>query len=107
MVHCSRAIRSFNATVAVWVQYLLLRLNDGGHIEHFEHFATFEKAIEEDGGHRSEDGHWAKDLLKALLLAREKLHCSFIGLDGRDVIEDVKKNLLTRHDVTNQDATGL
>ena len=93
MVHCSRAIRSFNATVVVWVQYLLLRLSDGGHIEYFWHFATFETAIEEDGGHRSEDGHWAKDLLKALSLAREKLHCSFIGLDGGDVIQDVKKKI--------------
>ena len=45
-----------------------------------------------DGGHKSEDGHWAKDMLKALSLAREKLHWSFInGLDGREVIEDVIK----------------
>ena len=76
----------------------ILRLSDGGHIENLGILPLLKKRLRKivvaDGGHKSEDGHWAKDLLKALSLAREKLHCSFIGLDGRDIIEDVKEKFV-------------
>ena len=78
----------------------ILRLSDGGHIENLGILPLLKKRLRKivvaDGGHKSEDGHWAKDLLKALSLAREKLHCSFIGLDGRDVIEDVKEKFVNK-----------
>ena len=76
----------------------ILRLSDGGHIENLGILPILKKRLRKivvaDGGHKSEDDHWAKDLLKALSLAREKLHCSFIGLDGRDIIEDVKEKFV-------------
>ena len=104
VVHCSRVIRSFYATVVVCKQNLgpapppILRLNDGGHIENLGILPLLKKRLRKivvaDGGHKSEVGDWAKDLLKVFSLAREKLHCSFIGVDGRDVIEDVKEKFV-------------
>lgn len=100
---CSRVIRSFYATVVVCKQYgsstsSILRLSDGGHIENFGILPLLKKRLRKivvaDGGHKSEVGDWAKDLLKVFSLAREKLHCSSIGVDGRDVIEDVKEKFV-------------
>ena len=71
----------------------VLRLSDGGHIENLAILPLLKKRLKKivvaDGGHKNKDGEWGESLLKALTLAREKLHCSFIGIDGRDVIEDV------------------
>ena len=48
----------------------ILRLSDGGHIENMGILPLLKKQMRKivvaDGGHKSEDGHWAKDLLKAL-----------------------------------------
>ena len=76
----------------------ILRLSDGGHIENLAILPLLRKRLSKivvaDGGHKSADCEWGSELLKALSLAREKLHCSFIGLDGRDVIEDVKEKFV-------------
>lgn len=78
----------------------VLRLSDGGHIENLAILPLLKKRLEKivvvDGGHKVNDREWGKDLLTALSLAREKLHCSFIGLDGRDVIEDVKEKFVNK-----------
>lgn len=76
----------------------VLRLSDGGHIENLAILPLLKKRLKKivvaDGGHKNKDGEWGESLLKALTLAREKLHCSFIGIDGRDVIEDVKEKFV-------------
>ena len=76
----------------------ILRLSDGGHIENLGILPLLKKRLRKivvaDGGHKSEVGDWAKDLLKVFSLAREMLHCSSIGVDGRDVIEDVKEKFV-------------
>lgn len=78
----------------------ILRLSDGGHIENLAILPLLKKRLEKivvvDGGHKANDNEWGQDLLKALSLAREKLNCSFIGLDGRDVIEDVKEKFVNK-----------
>ncbi|XP_078369692.1 uncharacterized protein LOC144653543 [Oculina patagonica] len=78
----------------------VLRLSDGGHIENLAILPLLKKRLEKivvvDGGHKVNDKEWGNSLLKALSLAREKLHCSFIGLDGRDVIEDVKETFVNK-----------
>ena len=76
----------------------VLRLSDGGHIENLAILPLLKKRLKKivvaDAGHKNKDGEWGESLLKALTLAREKLHCSFIGMDGRDVIEDVKEKFV-------------
>ena len=76
----------------------ILRLSDGGHIENLGILPLLKKRLRKivvaDGGHKSEVGDWAKDLLKVFSLAREMLHCSSIGVDGCDVIEDVKEKFV-------------
>ena len=78
----------------------VLRLSDGGHIENLAILPLLKKRLEKivvaDGGHKAYDKEWGQSLLTALSLAREKLHCSFIGLDGRDVIEDVKEKFVNK-----------
>ena len=78
----------------------VLRLSDGGHIENLAILPLLKKRLEKivvvDGGHKSNDSQWGQDLINAFSLAREKLHCSFIGIDGRDVIEDVKEKFVTK-----------
>ena len=78
----------------------ILRLSDGGHIENLATLPLLKKRLPKivvvDGGHKSEDSEWGDAFLKALSLARQKLHCSFIGLDGRDVIEDIKEKFVNK-----------
>jgi len=78
----------------------LLRLSDGGHVENLAILPLLKKRLEKivvvDGGHKSKDSQWGTDLIYAFSLAREKLHCSFTGLDGRDVIEDVKEKFVNK-----------
>ena len=47
-----------------------------------------------DGSHNSGDEKYANSLLTALKLAREKLHCSFVGVSGRDINEDIRAEFL-------------
>lgn len=54
------------------------------------------KIVVVDGGHKESDQEWGDSLLTALSLARQKLKCSFVGLDGHDVIEDMKDKLVNK-----------
>ena len=76
----------------------ILRLSDGGHIENLAILPLLKKRLPKivvvDGGHKTRDSEWGDSLLDALTLARRKLHCSFIGKDGRDVIEDIKEKFV-------------
>ena len=76
----------------------ILRLSDGGHIENLAILPLLKKRLPKivvvDGGHKTRDSEWGDSLLDALSLARDKLHCSFIGMDGRDVTEDIKETFV-------------
>ena len=76
----------------------ILLLSDGGHIENLAILPLLKKRLPKivvaDGGLKTGDSDWGTDLLYAFSLAREKLHCSFIGLDGRDVMEDIKEKFV-------------
>ena len=78
----------------------ILRLSDGGHIENLAILPLLKKHLPKivvvDGGHKTRDSEWGDSLLNALSLARKKLHCSFIGWDGRDVIEDIKEKFVCK-----------
>ncbi|KAL9973415.1 hypothetical protein ACROYT_G019873 [Oculina patagonica] len=78
----------------------ILRLSDGGHIENLAILPLVKKRLPKivvvDGGYKTHDSEWGDSLLNALSLARKKLHCSFIGLDGRDVIEDIKEKFVLK-----------
>ena len=80
----------------------ILLLSDGGHIENLGILPLLKKRLPKivvaDGGLKTDDSDWGKDLLHALSLAREKLHCSFIGRDGLDVIEDIKEEFVNAAD---------
>lgn len=72
----------------------VLRLSDGGHFENLALLPLLEKRLKKivifDGSCNPGGDKYADSLLTALKLAREKLHCSFVGTDGRDVNEDIK-----------------
>lgn len=76
----------------------ILRLSDGGHIENLAVLPLLKKRLPKivvvDGGLKTKDIEWGESLLDALELARKKLHCSFNGMDGRDVIEDFKEKFI-------------
>jgi len=78
----------------------ILRLSDGGHIENLAILPLLKKRLPKivvvDGGHKTDDSEWGDSLLQALSLARQKLHCSFTGLDGRDVSEDIKEKFVNK-----------
>ena len=75
----------------------LLRLSDGGHFENLALLPLLKKKLKRivvvNGGHTPEEDY-GEPLLSALKLAREKLHCSFTGMDGRDVSEDLRARFL-------------
>lgn len=75
-----------------------LRLSDGGHFENLALLPLLEKRLEKiaifDGSRNPGGDKYAESLLKALKLAREKLRCSFVGEDGRDINEDIKDKFL-------------
>ena len=48
-----------------------------------------------DGGEVDVEGP-GKDLISAMKKARQKLHCSFTGMDGRDVYEDIRAKLIDK-----------
>ena len=75
----------------------ILRISDGGHIENFGLLPLLQlrlpKIVVVNGGFHPDYG---VELLYALQMAREKLRCSFTGIDGRDVIEDVRANFVEK-----------
>ena len=77
----------------------VLRLSDGGHFESLALLPLLDKKLRKivifDGSYNPGDAEkYADSLLTALKLAREKLHCSFVGWHGRDINEDIRLKFL-------------
>ena len=76
----------------------IMRLSDGGHIENLALLPLFKRRLQKivfvNGGYTVPESKFADDLLLAMDLARRKLNCSFSGMDGRDVFEDVKEKFV-------------
>ena len=78
----------------------VLRLSDGGHVENLGILPLLKlrlkKIITVYGGRASSEQSFCDTLLKALEMARKKLRCSFTGLDGRDITEDIRNKLVEK-----------
>ena len=76
----------------------VLHLSDGGHIENLGILPLLKKRLKRilvvDGGYCEKDEDAGYDLLLSLKLARTKLRCSFSGMDGRDIYEDIRDKLI-------------
>lgn len=73
-------------------------LSDGGHIENLAVLPLLKlrlpRIVVVNGGFMEPGDHYATDLLGMLQQARDKLRCSFTGLDGRDIAEDVREKFV-------------
>ena len=73
-------------------------LSDGGHVENLGILPLLKKKLKKiivvDGSGYPDEKSYGQVLLKALMLARTKLNCSFIGEGGRDVISDLLENFV-------------
>ena len=78
----------------------VLSLSDGGHVENLGILPLLKlrlkKIIAVDGGRTLSDLDYGQELLLALDLARKKLGCSFLGMDGRDIAEDIRDKFVER-----------
>ena len=78
----------------------VLSLSDGGRIENLGILPLLklrlQKIVSVGGSRTILDEDYGSSLMKALDLAREKLGCSFSGLDGRDIAEDIQDNFVER-----------
>ena len=76
----------------------ILYLSDGGHVENLGLLSLLKlrmkRIIVTDGGFKSTKEEAAVDLLHSLDMARQKLRCSFTGMDGRDINEDIRDHLV-------------
>ena len=78
----------------------VLSLSDGGHIENLGILPLLKlrlkKIVSVDGSRTILDQDYGSSLMAALDLARRKLGCSFSGMDGRDIAEDIRDNFVER-----------
>lgn len=78
----------------------VLRLSDGGHIENLGILPLLKlrlkKIVAVNGGRTICDEDYGSTLLAALDMARKKLGCSFSGIDGRDISEDIRDNFVDK-----------
>ena len=78
----------------------VLTLSDGGHVENLGILPLLKlrlkKIVSVDGGCTILDEDYGKSLLAALDMARRKLGCSFSGMDGRDIAEDIRDSFVER-----------
>ena len=78
----------------------ILRISDGGHFENLALLPLLQLRLPKiaivNGGVCQSDAAYGFDLKIALDLAREKLRCSFSGLDGRDVMEDIREHFVEK-----------
>jgi len=78
----------------------VLFLSDGGHVENLGILPLFKlrlkKIVSVDGGCAILDEDYGNALLVALDMARKKLGCSFSGIDGRDIAEDIRDNFVDK-----------
>jgi len=75
----------------------VMSLSDGGHAENLGILPLFKlrlhRIIAVNAG---SDTDYSMALLQALKQAREKLRCSFTGMSGRDIIEDIRDNFVEK-----------
>lgn len=78
----------------------VLRLSDGGHIENLGILPLLKlrlkKIVAVNGGRTICDEDYSSTLLASLDMARKKLGCSFTGMDGRDIAEDIRDNFVEK-----------
>ena len=78
----------------------VLYLSDGGHIENLGILPLLKlrlpKIVCVEGGRTISDEDYAGCLLRALDMARIKLRCSFTGMDGQDITEDIRDKFVER-----------
>ncbi|XP_078369702.1 uncharacterized protein LOC144653548 [Oculina patagonica] len=78
----------------------VLSLSDGGHFENLGILPLLKlrlkKIIAVDGKRTILDQDYGQSLLNALDLASKKLGCSFSGMDGRYIVEDIRDNFVER-----------
>ena len=78
----------------------VLRLSDGGHIENLGILPLLKlrlkKIVVVNGGRTISDEAYGATLLAALDMARKKLGCSFSGMDGRDIAEDIQDKFVNQ-----------
>ena len=76
----------------------VLSLSDGGHVENLGILPLLKlrlpKIVSVQGGRSILDEDYGNSLLVALDMARKKLGCSFSGMDGRDIAEDIRENFV-------------
>lgn len=73
----------------------ILSLSDGGRLEKYGLLYLLKKRLKKilivDGSFIKNDADYSKYILKSIDLARELLHCEFVGFGGRDVKEQMRK----------------
>lgn len=78
----------------------VLRLSDGGHIENLGILPLLKlrlkKIVAVNAGRTISDEDYGATLLAGLDMARKKLGCSFSGIDGRDIAEDIHDNFVDK-----------
>ena len=78
----------------------VLRLSDGGHVENLGISPLLrlrlKRIISVYGGCAASEQAFCNTLMNALEMARKKLRCSFTGMDGRDINEDIRINFVER-----------
>lgn len=76
----------------------ILSLSDGGRLEKYGLLYLLKRRLKKilivDGSFISNDADYSKNILKSLDLAREQLHCEFVGFGGRDVKEQMRKEFV-------------
>ena len=78
----------------------MLRLSDGGHIENLGILPLLKlrlkKIVVVNGGRTICDEAYGATLLASFDMARKKLGCSFSGMDGRDIAEDIQDKFVNQ-----------
>lgn len=78
----------------------MLRLSDGGHVENLGILPLLrlrlKRIVSVYGGCAASEQAFCNTLQNALEMARKKLRCSFTGMDGRDINEDIRMNFVER-----------
>lgn len=76
----------------------MLNISDAGRLEKYGLLPLFKRRLKKivvvDGSLILNDKAYAKSILKSMKLAREILRCGFVGYDGRDVMEEIKKKFV-------------
>lgn len=76
----------------------MLNISDAGRLEKYGLLPLLKRRLKKivviDGSLILDDKGYAKSILKSMKLAREILRCGFVGYDGRDVLEEIKKKFV-------------